>query len=345
MKVSRKKANDSTLASVFGVVAGIGCAACIALGSALAHADPAKIALVLDRGGKDDKSFNTAAFRGATEAKQKLGIQLKEIEASDDNLFEPAMRSFARKKYDLIIGIGVAQSETVKKLAREMPGQKFAIVDAKVDAPNVASLLFEEHEGSYVVGYAAALKSKTDTVGFIGGMDIPLIRRFELAYLQGAKAAKPKIKTLVNYIGVTSEAWNNPTKAKELARSQYGRGADVIFVAAGASNNGAFDAAESERKYAIGVDSNQNWMKPGLILTSMLKRVDTAVYQIIEDTAKGKFTGGPRTFGLKNNGIDWAVDENNRNLFTEAEFKKINLVKADIIAGRIKVDDFYKMKK
>ncbi len=315
------------------------------LSTVSASADPLKIALILDRGGKDDKSFNTAAFRGATEAKEKLGIFLKEVEVADDNLYEPAMKSFAQKKFDLIIAVGVSQSEPVKKLAKENPNQKFAIVDAKVDAPNVVSLVFEEHEGSYLVGYVAGLKSTSGKIGFIGGMDIPLIRRFEMAYTQGAKAAKPSTQVLTNYIGVTSEAWNNPTKGKELAQSQYGQGADIIFTAAGASNNGVFDASEAQKKFTIGCDSNQNWIKPGLVLTSMLKRVDTAVYKTIEDVTKGKFKGGVHTFGLKDNGIDWALDEHNKKLFTEAEIKKINGVKTAIVTGKVKVDDYYKKKK
>lgn len=310
-----------------------------------ALAEQMRVALVLDKGGKDDKSFNSAAFRGAKEAKQKLGIFLKEIEASDDSFFEPAMRSFISKKFDLIVGIGVAQAEAIKKLAKEFPEQKFAIVDAPVEAPNVVSAMFEEHEGSYLVGYVAGLKTKSANVGFIGGMDIPLIRRFEKAYAQGAKAARAGTTVQANYVGVTSDAWNNPTKAKELAQNQYNRGADVIFVGAGASNNGVFDAAEGTKKFAIGCDSNQNWIKPGLILTSMLKRVDTAVYEVIEDAKNGKFKGGVRVFGLKNNGIDWALDEHNEKLFTADEIKKINKVKADIISGKIKVVDYYKTKK
>lgn len=319
-------------------------AALFILVAQFAQAQPIKVALVLDKGGKDDKSFNTAAFRGATDAKSKLGIFLKEIEASEDSFFEPAMRSFISKKFDLIIGIGVAQAETVKKLAKEFPDQKFAIIDAPVEAPNVVSAMFQEHEGSYLVGYIAGMKSKTGAVGFIGGMDIPLIRRFEKGYAQGAQAAGKGTKVLVNYVGVTSDAWNNPTKAKELAQNQYNRGADVIFVAAGASNNGCFDAAASMGKFAIGVDSNQNWIKPGRILTSMLKRVDSAVFQIIEEVTKGQFKGGVRTFGLKNNGIDWALDQFNEKLFDAAEITKINGLKKEIVAGKVKVIDYYKKK-
>lgn len=310
-----------------------------------AKADAARIALILDKGGKDDKSFNSAAYRGATEAKKKLGIFLKDIEVSDDSLFEPAMRSFAAKNFDLIIGIGVAQAEVLKKLSKEFPAQKFAIIDAPVEAPNVASAMFNEHEGSYLVGYVAGIKAKSNTLGFLGGMDIPLIRRFEKAYAQGAKAAKPGLNVLVNYVGVTSDAWNNPTKAKELAQNQFSRGADAIFTAAGASNNGVFDAAEAANKFAIGVDSNQNWIKPGRILTSMLKRVDTAVYQFIDDVVQKKFKAGIHTFSLKNAGVDWALDEHNKALFTPDDLKKIDKVKADLVAGKINVTDYYKTKK
>ena len=312
--------------------------------SANASGAQLKVALVLDKGGKDDKSFNAAAYKGATEAKEKLGVFLKEIEASDDSFFEPAMRSFVSKNFDLIIGIGISQAETVKKLSKEFPKQRFAIVDAPVESPNTVAAMFQEHEGSYLVGYVAGMKNKSGTVGFVGGMDIPLIRRFEKAFTQGVLAAKPGTKVLVNYVGVTSDAWNNPTKGKELAENQYGRGADVIFVAAGNSNNGVFDAAAEKGLYAIGVDSNQNWIKPGRILTSMLKRVDTAVFQVIEDLTKNSFKGGVRVFGLKNNGIDWAVDQYNEKLFTKEDLKKIDGVKKDIIAGKIKVTDYYKTK-
>ena len=233
----------------------------------------------------------------------------------------------------------------MKKVAKEFPLQKFAIIDAPVDAPNVMSAMFNEHEGSYLVGYVAALKSKTGHIGFIGGMDIPLIRRFEKAYVQGAEAARADAKVEVNYVGVTSEAWNNPTKAKELAQNQYEKGVETIFTAAGASNNGVFDAAETLNKLVIGCDSNQNWIKPGHVLTSMLKRVDTAVYQVIEDVSKGKFKAGIQVFGLKNDGIDWAIDQHNQNLFTPADLKLIAALKQKIIAGKIQVIDYYKTKK
>src|SRR6266478_529239 len=275
-----------------------------------------KVGLVLDRGGKDDKSFNSSAYQGASDAKKKLGVFLKYVEAADDNAFEPLLRAFAQKDFDLIIGIGFAQKEAIKKVAAQFPNKQFAIVDSQVDAPNVRCLLFEEHEGAYVIGAIAAMTSKTGKIGFVGGMDIPLIRRFEMGYEAGAKKINPQITVLPNYVGVTSEAWNNPPKGKELALSQYASGADIVFAAAGASGLGVFDAAEDRKKFAIGVDANQDRMKPGLILTSMLKRVDLAVFSAIEDAKMGKFTGGVKRFGLSNKGVDYALDQYNQKILT-----------------------------
>lgn len=310
------------------------------------HAHAAlKVGLVLDKGGKDDKSFNAAAFRGATQAEQKLDIELKTVEASDDSAIETLLRTFAKKDYDLIIGIGFAQGEALKKVAAQNPTKKFAIVDAEVDLPNVRSLLFEEHQGSFLVGAIAAMSSQSSKIGFVGGMDIPLIRRFEMGYEAGAKSVNPKIEVLVNYVGEGGDAWNNPAKGKEQARSQYNSGADVIFAAAGASNLGVFDAAEEKKLYAIGVDSNQNWIKPGLILTSMLKRVDTAVFSVCQDTRDGKFTAGVSRYGLNNNGVDFAVDEHNAKILRPDMIEKANDIKAQIIANKISVPDYYKLKK
>ena len=301
-----------------------------------------KVGLVLDRGGKDDKSFNASAYKGANEAKEKVGITLKYVEATDDNAFEPLMRAFAQKDYDLIIGIGFAQKEAIQKVAMLFPKTHFALVDAEVSAPNVRSLMFEEHEGAYIIGAIAALTSKTGKIGFLGGMDVPLIRRFELGYEAGAKKVNPRIIILENYCGVTSEAWNDPPKAKELALAQYDTGADVIFSAAGASGTGTFDAAEERKKYAIGVDSNQDWTKPGLILTSMLKRVDLAVFDVIQEAQAGKFTAGTKRFGLADKGVDYSVDQYNEKILPESVRKRADELKAEIIAGKIVVPDYYK---
>ena len=308
------------------------------------HAET-RVALIFDKGGKDDKSFNAAGFKGAMKAKEDLKVFVKYVEATDDNSFEPMLRSFSTKDFNLIIGIGVSQMDAMKKVAAQYPQKHFVIVDAEVSAPNVRSLLFEEHEGSYLVGAAAGLATQTGKVGFIGGMDIPLIRRFEKAYEAGAKKTRPGVKVVANFIGVTGDAWNNPAKAKELAVSQYNGGADVIFQAAGASGAGLFDAAEEKKKLAIGVDSNQNWIKPGRVLTSMLKRVDVAVYEAIRDESQGQFSGGTKRFGLANQGVDYALDENNDKLLTPEMRAKLDRIKAEIIAGKIKVPDYYKMKK
>jgi len=311
----------------------------LSLGSASAEF---KVGLVLDRGGKDDKSFNSSAFAGATDAKDKLGIFLKYVEAADDNAFDPLLRAFAKRDFDLIIGIGFAQKEAIRKVAAQFPKKSFAIVDAEVGAPNVRSLLFEEHEGAFLVGAIAALTSKTGKIGFVGGMDIPLIRRFELGYEAGAKKVQPQITVFANYVGVTSEAWNNPPKGKELALSQYEAGADIVFAAAGASGLGVFDAAEDKKKFAIGVDANQDWMKPGLILTSMLKRVDLAVFTAIEDAKASRFSGGVKRFGLHDRGVDYSVDDYNSKALTEQVRRRADELKAEIIAGKIIVPDHYK---
>jgi basic membrane protein A len=301
-----------------------------------------KVGLVLDKGGKDDKSFNSSAYEGALKAQKNLKIDLKYVEATDTNSLENLHRSFAKKKYDLIIGVGFAQTDAIKKIATQFPQQKFAIVDGEVQLPNVKSLLFEEHEGSFIVGALAAMKSKKDRIGFIGGMDIPLIRRFEMGYAAGVKHINPKAKVISNFIGVTGEAWNNPAKAKELAMGQYNSGIDVIFVAAGASGSGVFDAAEEKKKLAIGVDSNQNWMRPGFILSSMLKRVDVAVYDTIEEVNLGKFQAGTIRFGLKNKGIDYSLDEHNKSLISTEMNVRLEKIKDQIISGKIVVPDFYK---
>jgi basic membrane protein A len=303
-----------------------------------------KVGLVLDRGGKDDKSFNTAAFLGATRAQKELGIELKDIECPDDAAFEPALRTFAERGYPIVIAIGFSQREAVKKVAPQFPKTHFALVDAVVDGPNIQNLMFQEHEGSYLVGYLAGLFTKTNELGFIGGMDIALIRRFQMGYEAGVKAANPKAKVKVNYVGVTSEAWANPSRGRELALSQFGQKVDVIYAAAGATNLGIFDAAEEKKLYAIGVDSNQNGVKPGRVLTSMLKRVDVAVFDVIQREIKGEFQSGTKYFGLKDQGIDVAIDSHNESLV--APFKDtLNKIKNDIIEGRVKVPDYYEVQK
>lgn len=316
------------------------------------------VGIVFDIGGKDDRSFNAAAFAGVKCAetgnwpngtpcgKPALNIVLRDIEPGNPTSIEPAMRAFAERGYDLIIGVGFAQAPIMERVAKEYPNIHFAIVDGVSDLPNVASLVFKEHEGSYLVGMLAAKTSKTGTLGFIGGMDIPLIHRFKTGYEEGARAVNPNIRIIQNYVGVTDAAWNNPGRGKELALAQIGKGADVIFTAAGNSGLGAFDAVEQAGKqngrathFVIGVDSNQNMVKPGFVLTSMVKRVDNAVYSIVEDVVKGNFQAGFHVYGLDKDGVGYAMDENNKDLVTPEMIQQAEEAKKKIIAGQIKVTD------
>lgn len=303
------------------------------------------VGIVFDPGGKDDHSFNAAAWEGVRRAAKEFPIVLRDAEASDSTAVEPAMRAFAERGYDLIIGVGFSQAPTLEAVARDNPNVSFAIVDGVSQLPNVGSLVFREHEGSYLVGMIAALTTKSGAVGFVGGMDIPLIRKFEVGYEEGAMSVNPKVRVISNYIGVTDAAWNDPVKGKELTETQIQKGADVIFTAAGNSGFGTFDAIEQYGKdsaghpkaFAIGVDSDQNWIKPGFILTSMVKRVDNAVYQIVKDRVEGKPVGGIHVYGLENDGIGYALDEYNKDLISPATIEKVEAAKQKIISGQIKV--------
>src|SRR5437773_6347890 len=323
------------------------------------------VGIVFDIGGKDDRSFNAAAWAGVRCAetgkwpngescgKPGLDIVLRDIEPGNPTSIEPAMRAFAEKGYDLIIGVGFAQAPIMQMVAKDYPNIHFAIIDGvifeddgKTPKANVASLVFKEHEGSYLVGLIAGMTSKTGTLGFIGWMDIGLIHRFEGGFEQGAKAANPNIQVIQNYVGVTDAAWNNPGKGKEIALAQISKGADVIFTAAGNSGLGAFDAVEQSGKedgrathFVIGVDSNQNMVKPGFVLTSMVKRVDVAVYDIIKDVVAHKFQGGFHVFGLDTEGVGYVMDTNNQNLVSPDAVRAAEEAKKKIIAGQIKVID------
>ena len=324
------------------------------------------VGIVFDIGGKDDRSFNAAAWAGVKCAetgtlpdgktacgKPALGIVLRDVEPGTPNAIEPAMRAFAERGYDLVIGVGFSQAPIMQVVARDYPNIHFAIIDGvvfsedgKTPMPNVAGLLFKEHEGSYLVGMIAAKTSRTGTVGFVGGMDIPLIRRFEKGYEEGAKAVNPAIQVVQNYVGVTDAAWNNPGKGKELSLAQMDKGADVIFAAAGNSGLGAFDAVEQAgtengraTHFVIGVDSNQNGVKPGFVLTSMVKRVDNAVYDIVKEVVDGQFKGGFHVFGLESDGVGYVVDQFNRNLVSADAIAAAEEARKKIIAGQIKVTD------
>jgi basic membrane protein A and related proteins len=314
-----------------------------------------KVGIVFDIGGKNDRSFNAAAWEGVQRAQKDMNICLYDVEPGNPTSIEPAMRAFAERNFDLVIGVGFAQGPIMQKVAMDYPNIKFAIIDGvifeadgKTPKSNVASLVFREHEGSYLVGMIAASKSKTGTLGFLGGMDIPLIHKFETGYEEGARSVNPKIQIVQNYVGVTDGAWNNPGKGKELALGQIDHGADVIFTAAGNSGLGAFDAVEQygknpttgeANKFVIGVDSNQNMVKPGFVLTSMVKRVDNAVYDVVKEVLDGKFEGGFHAFGLDKDGVAYAMDENNKTLIPPDVIQRVEQSKQEIVNGEIKVTD------
>jgi basic membrane protein A len=297
-------------------------------------------AVVFDMGGKFDKSFNEAAYAGAERFKKETGIAYREFEVTAEAQREQALRNMARRGSSITIGIGFSQASGVEKVAREFPNLKFAIVDAVVDLPNVQSIVFKEHEGSFLVGMAAAMASKTGKVGFVGGMDIPLIRRFALGYEEGAKYVNPKIEVFQNMTGTTPAAWNDPTRGGELARSQFDRGADVVYAAAGATGLGVLQAAKDKGRLAIGVDSNQDHIHPGTILTSMIKRVDLAVYETFKYAKEGVWKPGVVSLGVAEGGVGYSVDQYNRNLITADMEKRLQQARADIVAGKIKVTDY-----
>ncbi|MBL41064.1 MAG: BMP family ABC transporter substrate-binding protein [Rhodospirillaceae bacterium] len=297
-------------------------------------------ALVFDMGGKFDKSFNQAAYEGAEKFKKDSGINYKEFEVTAPTQREQAIRNMAKRGANVVIAMGFAQAAAVEKAAKEFPNTKFAIIDMVVDLPNVRSVVFREHEGSFLVGMAAAMASKSGKVGFIGGMDIPLIRNFAAGYVEGAKYANPNIEVFQNMTGTTPAAWNNPGKGAELAKSQFGRGADVVYAAAGGTGVGVYQAAVDEGKLAIGVDSNQNYLHPGTMLTSMLKRVDVAVYNAMKDAKDGNWSSGIISLGVAENGVGWALDQYNRKLISAEMEEKINQARKDIISGKIKVKGY-----
>ncbi len=301
--------------------------------SAIAADGPA---LIYDAGGKFDKSFNEAAYNGAERFKKESGKEYREFEITNASQREQALERFAKDGNNPVIVLGFANGEALDKVAAAYPNTQFAIVDMVVDKPNVTSYVFKEHEGSFLVGMMAAQASKTGTVGFIGGMDIPLIRRFACGYVQGAKAANPNVKVIQNMTGTTPAAWNDPGRGSELTKAQIAQGADVIYAAAGGTGIGVLQAAADGGKLSIGVDSNQNFMHPGKVLTSMLKRVDEAVYQAM----KGPFKPGMLNLGLAEGGVDYAMDDNNKALVTDAMKASVDKAKADIIAGTMKVHDY-----
>ncbi|WP_026379830.1 BMP family lipoprotein [Afifella pfennigii] len=300
-------------------------------------------AIVYDLGGKFDKSFNEAAYRGAERFKEETGTDYRDFELQNDSQREQALRRFAQRGMNPVIGIGFSQAQAIEKVAEEFPETRFAIIDMVVEKPNVRSIVFKEHEGSYLVGMLAAMASETGKIGFVGGMDIPLIRKFACGYVEGAKAVNPDIEIYQNMTGTTGAAWNDPVKGGELAKSQFDRGADVVYHAAGGTGIGVLQAAADEGKLGIGVDSNQNMLHPGAVLTSMVKRVDNAVYDAFEDVKNGvamQEWAGVEVLGLAEDGVGWSLDEHNAPLISEEMKARVEEASEKIKSGEIEVHDY-----
>jgi len=295
----------------------------------------AQPAVIFDMGGKFDKSFNEAAYNGAERWKKETSKPYLEFEISNPTQREQAMRRMAERSADPIIGVGFSMGSSMEKTAKEFPKLRFTIIDFVIDLPNVESVVFREHEGSFLVGMMAAMASKTGKVGFVGGMDVPLIRKFQCGYEQGARYANPKVEVLANMTGTTPTAWNDPARGAELTKAQFSKGADVVFAAAGGTGTGVYQAAKDAGRLAIGVDSNQNHLHPGTMLTSMVKRVDVAVYNSFK-----QHKAGVTSLGLKEGGVDYALDKNNEKLVSAEMKTKVDAAKADIISGKIKVIDY-----
>ncbi|PWQ97982.1 BMP family lipoprotein [Leucothrix pacifica] len=297
-------------------------------------------AVVYDKAGKNDKSFNEAVYNGILKFTKDTDIKVREVEPTNEAQVSQGLSKLAKRKSSPIVAVGFSMANALEAAAKEFPETKFTIIDMVVEQPNVQSVVFAEHEGSFLVGALAAMKSESAKVGFIGGMDIPLIRKFACGYEQGAKYQNASVEVMSNMIGSTGAAFNNPSKGGELAKSQFDKGADVVFAAAGGSGTGVYQAAKDGGKYAIGVDSNQNHLQPGTMLTSMVKRVGDAAYSSFMDAKNGEWEASVKVMDLKAGGVDWALDEHNRDLITPAMEKRMGELKALIASGYIKVHDY-----
>ena len=313
-----------------------GTVAALAITATGALADPA---IIFDLGGKFDRSFNEAAFNGAEQWAEETGGSYREIELQSDAQREQAMRRLAEAGANPVVMAGFSQASSLEVVAPDYPDTTFVIIDGVVDAPNVRSVICSEHEGSYLVGMLAGLASESGTVGFVGGMDIPLISRFGCGYAQGVRAVNPDAVIIQNMTGTTPAAWNDPVRGGELTRAQVAQGADVVFAAAGGTGLGVLQTAADEGILSIGVDSNQNYLHPGMVLTSMLKRVDVAVYDAFS-TPVDEIETGIHVFGLAEEGVGYALDENNADLITEDMIAQVDAARAAIIAGEISVHNY-----
>jgi basic membrane protein A len=303
-------------------------------------ADAVKPAIIYDLGGKFDKSFNEGVFNGATKFTKETGIKFRDLEIQNDAQREQVIRKFAKDGFSPIIMPGFAWSTALTKIADEFPKTKFGIIDSVVDKPNVESMVFKAEQSSFLVGVIAATTSKTGKVGFVGGMDIPLISAFGCGYAQGVKHVKDSNTVIANMTGTTPSAWNDPVKGGELAKAQIAQGADIVYAAAGATGQGVLKAAADAGKFGIGVDSDQDNLFPGKILTSALKRVDVATYDSFMAAKNGTWKGGVQVYDLKNNGVGYAEDQWNKSILSPDAKKAADAAKADIIAGKLEVHDY-----
>ncbi|MEM6888353.1 MAG: BMP family ABC transporter substrate-binding protein [Pseudomonadota bacterium] len=315
----------------------LGAAAALALSAGAGWAEPA---VIFDLGGKFDKSFNEAAHNGAQRWAEETGSSYREIELQSEAQREQALRRFAEAGANPIITMGFAMADPLSSVAPDYPDTKFVAIDVTwLEAPNVRQIGFAEHEGSYLVGMMAAMASESATVGFIGGMDIPLIRHFGCGYAQGVKAVNPDATVIANMTGTTPSAWNDPVKGSELTKSQISQGADVVYAAAGGTGVGVLQTAADEDILSIGVDSNQNYLHPGKVLTSMLKRVDVAVFDAL--TAGTELETGVFTLGLAEEGVGYALDDNNAPLVSDDMKASVDDARQKIIDGEIEVVSYY----
>ncbi len=315
----------------------MGAAAALALTAGMAQAEPG---LIIDLGGKFDKSFNESAFNGAERWAEETGGTYMETELANEAQREQTMRRMADRGANPVVVLGFANASTLDLVAPDYPDTEFVIVDMVVEQPNVKSVVFSEHEGSYLVGMMAAMASETGTVSFVGGMDVPLISKFACGYAQGAKAVNPDVEVIVNMTGTTPTAWNDPVKGGELTRSQISQGSDVVFAAAGGTGIGVLQAAADADILSIGVDSNQNYLHPGEVLTSMVKRVDNAVYDAFTAGSEGSLETGVSVMGLDNEGVGFAMDENNETLVTPEMVAAVEEAQAKIASGELMVHDY-----
>ena len=318
----------------------IGAALGLMLASVAAQAEDISPAVIFDMGGKFDKSFNQGVYDGVERFKADAGIEYREFEVTNETQREQAIRRMAERGANPILGVGFAQAGPMEAVAKDFPDTQFTIIDGVVDLPNVQSVVFKEHEGSFLVGMIAAMASESSTVGFVGGMDIPLIRRFGCGYEQGARYVDKSTTVIQNMTGTTPSAWNDPGRGSELAKGQFDRGADVVYAAAGGTGVGVYQAAKDSDKLAIGVDSNQNYLHPGTMLTSMLKRVDVAAYNAFNSAKDGSWKPGIQVLGLAEEGVGWALDEHNESLITDDMKAALDEASAKIVAGELMVHDY-----